>query len=266
MKNHKMTIFTDVTLTFCICIISSLLFFTSVKASRYLKYLLCLLFSLSVSGILLVYKLNKYKRYLTKQKEKKELENLLANLELMPDNEVIDLLFNFLSTYEIKVEKKENYLRNKNVVYLFNFEIQTSRGRFLHTIKPFIKNNIVFFCNKLSDECNPTLSALKKKVKIVNGELLFSLMKEANFSLPRQEEIKIDKKTVIMGKLNKILTKKRAITFAFLSATLLLFSSFTFYPLYYRICSLILLLLCAVCLIFGKKESIEKGNPLVFED
>jgi hypothetical protein len=63
----------------------------------------------------------------------------------------------------------------------------------------------------------------------------------------------------------KAFTKKRAFRYAVISATLLLFSKFTFYPTYYKICSATLLLLSILCLIFGKKDKKANLPELAFE-
>ena len=79
-------------------------------------------------------------------------------------------------------------------------------------------------------------------------------MKKVDFNEESQEKSSQIKKIKIKELLSRALTKKRALKYAVASATLLLFSKFTFYPVYYRITSAILILLSAICLFFGKKE------------
>ena len=66
--------------------------------------------------------------------------------------------------------------------------------------------------------------------------------------------------------LNKVFTKKRAINFTLIAGCLLLFSTFTFFPLYYRICALISAFLAVICLIFGTKKERLETNSLSFDD
>jgi hypothetical protein len=108
-------------------------------------------------------------------------------------------------------------------------------------------------------------SCVKDRVKIINGEGLFKLMNNVEFNksslIQSEQKARLNLKRLS----EKTFTKKRAVRYAAISATLLLFSKFTFFPIYYKICSATLLFLSALCLIFGKKDKKVSLPELIFK-
>ena len=253
MKNRKTALFLDSILTFIIAFFAFLIMLSTLKISIAFKFILCLLFALCLSGMVFIHKRRKYNSLMLSEKEVKRLNDILFGLELNSDAQNLNFIFSLLKACKIDAKIVEGKLVYKNTLYLFNFSKQLSRGEFCNAIRG-INQNIIFFCNTLSSEAEEVALLLKEKVKIINGEGLFSLMKKVDFNEESQEKSSQIKKIKIKELLSRALTKKRALKYAVASATLLLFSKFTFYPVYYRITSAILILLSAICLFFGKKE------------
>ena len=265
MKNHKIIIITDSLLSAFIGFFACLLMLSALPLNSSLKISLCILFGLCISGIVFIAKVRKYKNYLLENKDKKALEKMVASLEIMPDNEVIALLFDILTKAKIECKIQNNYLKSENCYYLFDFSYCTPREKIANALKEHKNANLVFFCIKLSEEASLICSTFKSRLKIVTAEGLFCIMRKCNFSFEEQNQIKPPKFEKLKKACNKIFTKKRALVFALISATLLLFSSFVFYPLYYKVWSLVLIILSIVCLAFGKKEEPLAENLLTFD-
>ena len=123
MKNRKFIIISDTLLLFIFCAFLSLILLSYLRERFLLKIILSFLFSFSASGIFLVYKLRKYKLDLVKSRDKKKLENMLISLEVMPDNEVIALLFNFLQSAGIKRNPPHSFVSARSHVEGFSLVV-----------------------------------------------------------------------------------------------------------------------------------------------
>ena len=264
MKNRKIAIFFDAILTLFICFFVGLLALSSLKRAPAIKFILSLIFALAISAIVFIHKRNKYNSLMLTKKQIKELESLMLSLELMADNEVEKLLIELLKAYEIDAQPFEGGLKFNNTVYLFNFSKQLTREGLCNKLKG-INEKVIFFCNTLNADAEELLACIKDKVKIINGETLFKLMNNVEFNKSALILAEQKTKPSLKGITEKAFTKKRAVRYAVISATLLLFSRFTFFPGYYKICSATLLLLSAICLIFGKKEQKTNLPELAFK-
>jgi hypothetical protein len=177
----------------------------------------------------------------------------MLSLEIMPDDKVTNLLTDLLKRYNVEVKLIDGKLKFNDTVYLFCFNKQLSRDALCSKLKG-VSEQIIFFCNSLSSEAEQLLSCMKERVQIINGEMLFKLMQKVDFNTSELILTEQKRKFNFKGLAEKAFTKKRAFRYAVISATLLLFSRFTFFPTYYKICSATLLFLSALCLLFGKKE------------
>ncbi len=265
MKNRKIALFLDSILTFVIAFFAFLIMLSTLKITNAFKFILCFLFALCLSGIVFIHKRRKYNSLMLSEKELKRLEDILFRLELNSDRQNLNFIFSLLKAYKIDSKIIEGKLIYKNTLYLFNFNKQLSRGELCNAIRG-IDQKIIFFCNTLSSEAEEIALLLKDRLKVINGEGLFSLMKKVDFNEENQEKTPQIKKIRNKELFSRALTKKRALKYAVASATLLLFSKFTFYPLYYRITSAILILLSAICLFFGKKETTFEQPILVLNE
>lgn len=264
MKNRKIAIFLDGILTFFISFFVSLLILSSLKISSSIKLILSLLFSTALGGIVFIYKKNKYNSLMLTKRQVKELESLMLTLELMAENEVVQLLCELLKAYEIDAKITGDKLQFKQTVYLFNFNKQLTREMLCNQLRG-INEQVVFFCNTLTADAEELLLSFKNKIKIISGEMLFKLMNNVEFNLSKLISTEQKSNSNLKAITEKAFTKKRAFRYAVISATLLLFSKFTFYPTYYKICSATLLLLSILCLIFGKKDKKANLPELAFK-
>ena len=234
--------------------------------SQTIKIVLSLIFSLCVFLMLSKYKIDKFKNNKNLFFEQKSVESLLQKLETTPDNEVIEALLKVLKANNINAEIVKKRLESKNSVYLFNFDKETSRTKICYFIRAFCNKKIYLFCNKVSDDCSPLLKNFKHKITIIDAKRVFLLFKNAKLEILNDLE-HYNKKTYKLKQfITKTFTKKRAINFTLISGCLLLFSTFTFFPTYYQICSLLSAFIAIVCLIFGNRQNECQENNFVFED
>ena len=265
MKNYGLSLIIDCILTFIICFLGAILCLSSLKINYFIRLALCLIFSVCLSLLVFLSKLKRQKKIILSKKRKKQFENMLFQLEVMPYEQTFDFLKKVLTQRGVLIEITNGQLFANGALCLFDFSHQTSRRDFCLAIKEYSHQKILFFCNQLSEDCASLIAYLNKNVKIINGEILFSLVSANDFA-------PLDEKTYFSNLKNnlrvikaKIFTKKRALGFAFLSAILLLFSHFTFFPNYYKTCSVILIIFSAFCLIFGKNPTAIDSDPLAFE-
>ncbi len=266
MKNSKFSIISDSILSFFITFIISYVFLSLMNFSKEIKIAFGIIFALCLFLIVIKFKSDKYNLNELNYFEKKSVENLMLKLETTPDSEVIEALFKVLSNNNISVEKIKNHLESKSSVYLFNFDKETSRTKICYFLRGFCNKKIYLFCNKTSDDSITLLKNFKHKIKVFDSKKVYKLFKEANIEMAENIEERKKKNDRFKLWINKVFTKKRAINFTLIAGCLLLFSTFTFFPLYYRICALISAFLAIACLIFGTKKEKLETNSLSFED
>ncbi len=215
--------------------------------------------------MIFIHKKRKYKKGIASEKERKQFNTLFSSLELQANEKAQDFIKNLLISSDLRVEIKGDEIFANGAVCLFDFSFVTQRKDFVDKIKNFQGLNVLFFCHDLSDECQTVLAFFKGKIKIINGEIIFSLLKKQNYDFMEEKRTNPTFKQKIRAVFSKIFTKKRAFGSAILSAVLLLLSRFSFYPLYYKIYSAFLLVLSFLTFIFGKKQDLPKDDPLAFE-
>lgn len=260
MKNRKIAVLIDSILTLIIAFFAFFIILSTLKRPAIIKYILSFLFALCLSAIVFIHKRRKYNSLMLSQRELTQLENMLFELELATDEEAMQLLLDLLQALGIDAKITNGRLTYKNTCYLFNFSKELTRAQLCQQVKGE-KQKIIFFCNTLSKEAEELAGQIKERVQIINGELLFSLMKKAEINEDYSKILAKRTKIKLKPLLERALTKKRAFRYAVLSATFLLFSKFTFYPTYYKIFSALLIILSAICLIFGKREI--KAEPVL---
>ena len=224
------------------------------------------IFSLCVFLFVIKEKSINYKNNQINLFERKCAENLLLKLETTPDNEVIEALLQVLLANGISAKKVKNHLESKNSVYLFNFDKETSRTKICYFLRGFCNKKIYLFCNKPSEDCANLLKNFKHKIIIIDAKKVYSLFKNAKVEFLNDINYSANQTFKLKAFLNKFFTKKRAINFTLISGCLLLFSSFTFFPIYYRICALISAIFAVICLLFGLKDNHFETSVFVFED
>ncbi|MBR3864317.1 MAG: hypothetical protein IKJ19_04295 [Clostridia bacterium] len=266
MKHTKFSIISDSILSFCITFIISYVFLSLMSFSKEVKIAFGLVLALCLFLIVIKFKSDKYNLGELDVFEKKAVDSLMLKLETTPDNEVIEALNKILAHKNVTAQKVKNHLESKTSVYIFNFDKQTSRTKICYFLRGFCNKKIYLFCNKTSDDSITLLKNFKHKITVFDSKKVYKLFKEANIEMITKEEESKTKSDKFKIWLNKVFTKKRAINFTLIAGCLLLFSTFTFFPLYYRICALISAFLAVICLIFGTKEERLETNSLSFDD
>ena len=92
MKNYKLSSFINSLLIGIILFFTVIIFLGFFKGSKVLKIIIALLFSLGTVGFSFALHRTKNSALIASDYKQKEIQTLLAKLEIMPDNELIALL------------------------------------------------------------------------------------------------------------------------------------------------------------------------------
>lgn len=267
MKNSKFSVICDAVLCFLLCFILTLIFLSALTNIAYfLKLFIAFSFSFCFFLIIIKLKIEKFSKNQISFSEEKTAKKLLLKLEITPDNEVIEALFEILVKKGITCKKSKNHIESAKSVYLFNFDKQTSRAKICAFLRAFCNKKLYLFCNKVSEDCLVVLNNFKHKLTVIEAREVYTLFKESNSPFLTSDEFKEKTSAKITAFLLKVFTKKRAISFTLISGSLLLFSNFTFFPFYYKLCALFSAILAIICLVFGKRDSANKSNGLTFDN
>jgi hypothetical protein len=138
-----------------------------------------------------------------------------------------------------------------DTVYYFNFSLTPlSLDDIAGVIADKQGKNKILLCNKISGDAMQF--ACDFQVKIMCAEEVYSLLKKADLLPESYDYIPLSKPN-ILKKITSRLNRKRCAPLFWCGFSLLFFSFFTFFPLYYIIAGSIVLALSAICLIFGKR-------------
>lgn len=247
MKNNYLSCVCDSVLSGFILFIVTNVFLRTVISSSVAVNILSVVFG-TVVCLAIFFVLNgKNKNKTLKRQTEKKWKNILSELEIMPDNRLIDL---FLPIFNgMKINKIENSLIiTETNAYLFDYYEKTERERAVYLLKQSDGKSPALFCNELSDDCADFCKA--HDITVYDKTALPDLQEKYNLTFP--EPIKDDNKTTIIEKTKRTLIKfatfKRAASLAFSAAALFLFAKISFFPKWYRICGIILLLFSALLL------------------
>lgn len=267
MKNYKLSSFINSLLIGIILFFTVIIFLGFFKGSKTLKIIIALLFSLGAVGFSFALHRTKNSALIASDYKQKEIQTLLAKLEIMPDNELIALLMQIFGKAEINARAIKNKIITNSAIYFFNFSKQTPREFFCQALKQARGKNVIIFCNKPSSESEDLLRDFSNKIGVINGSALYCLMKKYEVLPP--EASYLPKKTHFFSSLFLLIkrnfTKKRALTFTATGFALLLYSKFTFFPKYYLISALCCFLFALCCLVFGKGEQKRANEVLPLE-
>ena len=215
--------------------------------------------ALACSAVLTFFKIKKNKRLFIKNDERKRLENILDEFEIMPDNELIGWFFELFKALDLSPEiKKDRLITESGCNCFFNFSAKLTRENVADVLKKCKKTEkIVLFCAGISDEARALLKTFSGNFFIAEPDSLYELMKTADFFYEPKILLfrkKAALKERIKGVLKLNFTKKRAAVFTLLGLVALVFSPFTFFKKYYLIYAVCCFLIAAACLVFGKNE------------
>ena len=215
--------------------------------------------ALAFSAFLTFFKIKKNKRLLIKTDERKRLENIIAEFEITPDNQLIGWFFELFKALDLSPEiKKDRLVTESGCNCFLNFSAKLTRENAAAILKKCKKGEkTVLFCAGISDEARALLKTFTGSVFIAEPESLYELMKTADFFY-EPKILLFRKKTMPPEKIKNAIkanfTKKRAAVFTLLGLVALVFSPFTFFKKYYLVYAICCFLIAAAGLIFGQSS------------
>lgn len=259
MKNYALSVSLD-------CAFSAVLTFLIFRAALAFTTLnngvslaVSILLSVACSVALTFFKIRKNKRLLIKSNRKKQLENILAEFEIMPDNELIGWFFELFKRLDFSPEiKKDRILTNSGCVCFFDYSGEITREKAAEILKKTKKSGkTVLFCGSVSDKARALFKVFSDNFFTAEPAELYEFMKKADFFY-EPKILPFRKKQSVKENLKRVLksnfTKKRAALFTACGLGALVFSRFVIFKKYYLVYSVICFLTAAVCLFFGKTE------------
>lgn len=252
MKKIKPSVFIDAFLYGFICFFLTVAILYLLKISPVWRIVLASLTAVFFCFIIFNIKLKQNNvRFLSDTKQK-NFSNMLAFLELLPESKVINLFLPMFSSKDICYTISKNCIKTQNVNYYFDFNGVIDRKTAVVYIRESYPKKVILFCGKASDDCACLEKDDNDIFTLVQGEDLYCVINEHQLDIPQKQTKK--QNATIFETISTKATKKRASGLAFLGAYLILFSKLTFYPLYYIVFGIALLIAATVLLIFGKNN------------
>ena len=190
-----------------------------------------------------------------KSAEKQEYLDTISTFLFMTKSDKNDYFEKFINTFSLNTERKKNaiYIPDKKIYLFLKLEFeQVNKTDVVRYFNLLSKNQTaVIIAEKFSPEIVSFASRFDNKIKLIDGEELFYLLKKHNF-LPK---ISYPSEPTIKEKINPfdtLLNKKRAKNFLLFGLLFLFFGYFVPLKTYYVICGSIFLILSALCRMFGK--------------
>lgn len=268
MKNYSLSVILDGVLSAVLTFLFSRAVTAFFKISNALSLCLSIFSAMLSATVLTFFKIKKNKRLFIKNSERKKLENILAEFEIMPDGELLNWFFEFFTFLKLSPEiKKDRIITESGCSCFFDYSAKLTREKAATILKKTKKSGkTVLFCADLSDEARALLKVFSDNVFIAEPANLYELMKSANYFY-EPKILPFRKKTGKLQNIRRVIkanfTKKRAAVFTVLGLVALCFSPFTFFKKYYLIYAVCCFLIAASCLAFGKNEpNVERELPL----
>lgn len=237
--------------------------------SFYVSLFLSCVLTFFVDIIIRLLSIQRNKKKISLEKEKKLIDRYNNALMFSDDNEVLDFFYR-LALVSHNAEKKSNFVlvksKESNIV-LFPFITFRSFScddliYILNNLKNVTCNKIVICTNKLDEEAKKVAQKFGNKIQILDKEeTYYLLMKEYNTFPDRQIEFVEKEKLSFNSILTLALNKKRTKSYLLTSILLLLSSFVVKYNIYYVVTSSILLVLSFISFCnpkFNKKKQNEK--------
>lgn len=204
----------------------------------------------------------KNKHKILKLNDEKRYYFILSELEIMPDNRLIDLFLPIFKDCKI-ICTEDNIIESENSVYMFNYSERTERNCAVNLKKRSGKKKAILFCSTPTDDC--LAFCKQRKIIIFDKNALPELEKEYDLTFPTQTENTAKPKIFarIKSKMTKLATFKRACASALSAAGILVFSRLSFFPKWYIFCGSLLLAFSAILLII---RIAEKKQPSSIKD
>ena len=210
-----------------------------------------------------------------KSDERKRLESVLLNLELMPDNQLIALFSSIFDKSGTEYYSFANKIETDECSYVFDFSAKTKREKVVQAIKSANGKKVVYFCNTPDDDCRDLCLRLEGKLVVRDKSIIPVLEKKYDVRFPACDGNKKEKSTEkatehrVLSKIKDYLHRKadfkRALTLALSGTGIILFSRFSFFPKWYVATGLVLLLFSAIIIgirIFAERTTDEPSLPI----
>lgn len=226
-----------------------LLFFTAMRyytesAAWGLAFGICAFFLFGALAFLYIRKKQNKKLILARDEKNKTLLEL--HLSLLPDKDVTPLLLQLIGGGEVEGKN----IVTENEVYFFDFCLkQLSPDDIAGVIKFPTQKNKIIFCNGISAEAKEL--AENFAIEYRTSDRLYFEMKNKGL-LPQKFVFDGPKRQGILKRIRARFNRKLTAQLFWSGLCLLVFSFFTFFPLYYIVSGGVLITLSAVCLVFGK--------------
>lgn len=253
MIKSKTAIFLD---TLFICVILDLTIF--VWVNKLLKNAILCVFILNIISILLfclifLRFLKKHNLLKIKNSEVKKLDNILNDLAFLPDKNYSSFFENLLNVkhidgYIFVNTKAYFYINTKTTLDATDFLYSNNYYKSLNTNKP-----LCFIGTDFNDKFNNLISSSPTKYLCFKSSELLPILKDTNLLNNYTPENNTNLKLKIKSKIPLILSRKNFKNYFFSGLSLITFSLFIPYSIYYLLIGTFLLIL-SLATLFSKKQ------------
>lgn len=259
MKNYVLSVSLDGAFSAILTFLIFRAVFAFTSLGNAVSLAVSIFLSVCFSASLTFFKIKKNKRLLIKSNRKKQLENIISEFEIMPDNELIGWFFELFKRLDFSPEiKKDRIVTNGGCVCFFDYSGEITREKAAAILKKTKKSGkTVLFCNAVSDKARALFKVFSGNFFMAEPADLYGFMEKADFFyepkiLPFRKST--NKKETVKRVFKNNFTKKRAAVFTACGLGALVFSRFVIFKKYYLIYSVVCFLTAAVCLFSGKAE------------
>lgn len=264
MKNGVVACISDSVLSGFIVFLAGNIFLRTLISSPVAVNIISIVLGMVICAFLFLILWKKNKLKLAKAESAKKWQNILSELEIMPDNRLIGLFLPIFKDVKI-IKTEDNFIQTENSVYMFDYYEKSDREKAVKLLRQSNGKTAILFCNTPSDDCADFCK--KHDISVYDKTTLPGLQEKYSLLLP--EPVKNNNENGIFEKIKKTLVKlatfKRSASFAFSAAALFLFAKISFFPKWYTVCGIILLAFATLLLVIKiatKKQpsSIEKNE------
>jgi hypothetical protein len=235
--------------TFFVAFSAFLLFFTAVRyytKSQLIGLILGICAALLFGALAFVYIRKKSHKKLICAADEKDKQLLAIHLSLCPEEQVINIFSSLLGCNIV-----DNLLESDDTIYFINFKLSPlSPDDIAGAITFKSQKKKIILCNAACKECKEIADNFSIKIATLNE--LYPQLKASNL-LPQKYIFEGAIKPTFFKRLKLKFNRKLTAPLFWCGLSLLFFSFFTFYPAYYIATGGVLIILSAVCLVFGKR-------------
>ncbi len=250
---NKISFFSVAADSFFAAVCGFLLFFTAVRyySSDAALGLACGIGAFISFGLLaFLYLKRKRGKKLLIGKDEREKHKLCLHLATISQNAAAKTI---LPLYKGAFINADDCIETDECIYVPLFRIQPlSPDDIAKEIKNCGQKRKEILCNAVSFEGAKTAAAFG--LKLIQADDIYKGLKELD-ALPKEYEFAEKSKTPFLKRFSGAFRRSAALKLFWCGLCLLTFSFFTFFPLYYIISGGVILVLSAVCLIFGKRDN-----------